>query len=200
MNRGWLIVVFILLPLSMQAQRFKGGIIAGISASQVDGDNYSGYNKAGFIFGGFVNTKVSEKSGLQLELKYIGKGSHKPSTISDPAEYKMRLHYVELPLKFFFEFNHKFKFDGGPAVAYLISHNEEDENGAIQPEKDFHHFELSVNAGMGYTITKRIDAHIGYSYSIFPIRGLPTNYTRKRYNGQYNNLFTLTVYYRIGRD
>ena len=65
-------------------QNFQGGPILGFTATQVDGDTYSGYNKAGVIIGGFVNKKFSEKWSSQLEIKYIQKGSKKigPSDIA----------------------------------------------------------------------------------------------------------------------
>ena len=44
-----------------KSQVFKSGLILGLSGSQVEGDGYGGYNKLGFIAGGFTNTNLSEK-------------------------------------------------------------------------------------------------------------------------------------------
>ncbi len=64
MNIEWLLLLLFLmtlLKLTSLSQNFKGGLIAGLSASQVNGDTYGGYNKAGLIFGGYANKTISEK-------------------------------------------------------------------------------------------------------------------------------------------
>ncbi len=54
------------------------------TATQVDGDTYGGYNKAGFQGGVFVNTRLSDLFSAQLEIKYTGKGARKPVTSRIP--------------------------------------------------------------------------------------------------------------------
>ena len=56
------VLIFLLGGISekMQAQQFHGGIALGLVGSQVAGDTYSGYNKAGISGGGFVNLNLSE--------------------------------------------------------------------------------------------------------------------------------------------
>ncbi len=43
---------------SVRAQEFNAGIFGGVTASQVDGDSYGGYNKLGFTAGVFVNREI----------------------------------------------------------------------------------------------------------------------------------------------
>jgi len=62
---------------SLYSQQFDGGILAGGALSQVDGDYWTGFTKAGFLAGGFVSLELSPNSSLQLELEYIQKGSKK---------------------------------------------------------------------------------------------------------------------------
>lgn len=64
-------------PLLLQSQNFKGGLIGGLTASQVDGDSYAGFDKLGIHGGVFVNTGFSELWGFQLEIKYAGRGARK---------------------------------------------------------------------------------------------------------------------------
>ena len=42
-----------------EAQRFQGGLLGGFNASQVEGDNFKGYNKPGILAGGFVQTDLA---------------------------------------------------------------------------------------------------------------------------------------------
>ena len=40
-----------------QALRFDGGLVAGLNASQVQGDDYTGFNKLGLSGGAFVDVR-----------------------------------------------------------------------------------------------------------------------------------------------
>ena len=59
------------MHINCPGQDFKGGIILGLSTSQVSGDDLAGFNKAGLIFGGFTNRILSSRNSLQLEIIYI---------------------------------------------------------------------------------------------------------------------------------
>ena len=52
------------LTLSVQAQNFGGGLIAGASTSQVAGDNLAGFNKIGWVVGAYTNLKIKENLHL----------------------------------------------------------------------------------------------------------------------------------------
>ena len=47
------------LSISIHAQNFGGGLILGLSTSQVSGDNLGGFNKGGLLFGGFIDLQLS---------------------------------------------------------------------------------------------------------------------------------------------
>ena len=66
------------LTYNIKGQNFDGGIILGISTSQVRGDDLAGFNKAGILAGAFVNKKISQLLSLQMEMTYIQKGSNNP--------------------------------------------------------------------------------------------------------------------------
>lgn len=69
----------------------------GVVGSQVDGDTYEGFNKAGITAGLFVNRKLSDLFSLQLEMNYIQKGSRKPLDDNN-TYYLMRVTYIEVPV------------------------------------------------------------------------------------------------------
>jgi hypothetical protein len=60
-----------LASIAAKAQQFNGGFAAGIVGSQVAGDTYSGFNKAGIYAGGWVNLPMKERTAWQMELDYI---------------------------------------------------------------------------------------------------------------------------------
>src|SRR5258706_2393375 len=82
-NPLFLIISIFICPALSQAQNFKAGAFAGISTSQVSGDNLAGFNKVGLYAGGFVKNSLGEKWEMQMVKSYIGKGS-RPTDI-DPA-------------------------------------------------------------------------------------------------------------------
>ena len=93
-----LIILLLILTLgaTVHSQSFFGGIAIGGVTSQVDGDNNDGFHKAGFTGGAFVGLELSDIWEAQFEVKYIQKGSR--SSADDPAQFTIRLDYVELPL------------------------------------------------------------------------------------------------------
>ncbi len=64
--------------LCAQALRFDGGPVAGINASQVQGDDYTGFNKLGLSGGAFIDVRNPDNYwGIRLEMHYAEKGSRR---------------------------------------------------------------------------------------------------------------------------
>ena len=121
-----ILVFFLVIPYA-KSQQFNGGIAAGVVGSQVAGDTYSGFDKAGIYAGGWVNLPVKERSSWQMELDYIQKGSRRnPDPKSpDPTYYIMRLGYTELTFLYQFKLHSGLILEGGPAFSFLLHHFEE---------------------------------------------------------------------------
>jgi hypothetical protein len=120
-----LLSAFCFLP-SASAQRFIGGVAAGINVTQVDGDEVFGYYKVGFNGGPYVKLMLDRKQrfSVTMELLYTQKGASKkypaPSgarvAIGDTALidfryteydpkffYNLRTDYLEIPLLFHYD-------------------------------------------------------------------------------------------------
>ena len=182
------------------AQKFEGGILAGLCASQVAGDNYSGYNKAGVFVGSYVSLVLSDRLDLRLELEYIQKGSRK-NPIPDKGDYDsylMRLGYIEMPLLLRFHVGRKLVAEAGPAVSFLL-HSSEKFN---QEDVYYHPFakqNLSIIAGISYPVTSRISAGLRTNNSLFSIRKdtFTGNVWRFWGFGQFNDALVFTLGYRL---
>jgi opacity protein-like surface antigen len=191
----------------VQAQRFHGGVLAGITASQVDGDSYAGFNKIGFQGGVFVNTLFTDYFGAQLEIKYAGKGAQKSTSSEDPEVYKLALHYLDLPVMINYTLKKKVVFDLGIVPGYLFSKSGEDSGGPIPDDYmvDFKKMDLAWLMGVNYKINKNLLVNIRYSYSLISIRdyeNTSSNYgwigNLFGYNtGDYNNYLSLGLYYQF---
>jgi len=195
------LVTLAILPVLVKAQRFQGGVKAGIASTQISGDGYDGFNKVGVNAGVFVRTPISDRLSAQLEMLYLQKGSIDPT---DPdnnkfSYYRIRLGYIELPLMFQFKLS-RFQWELGPSFGVLTHSLEEDENGEVpNPAFDFKPYEIAWNAGMYFYLTDRLSANVRYSRSFLPIadefRFIQANFGF--FGGSYNTVLHFTLNYQI---
>jgi hypothetical protein len=203
-------IVILLVTTIGFAQRFDGGIRAGMVASEVSGDNLSGPNKPGVYAAVFTSTPVSETSLLKLEIMYIQKGSRSvPSERNNFNDYRLHLQYVEVPLIYMtniasytdIRYLDKLWLHGGLSFSRLVGHFEQDEEGIDVTNSargdEFNPAELNLILGFSYPLVTNFDFVFGFSNSITPLRPHASG-GRTWYNwGQYNTLWTLGFSYTI---
>lgn len=200
MIRWVLLLGCLLFQTVTLAQSFIGGISAGASFSQVDGDKMAGYNKAGLIVGGFVNKQLGNKVSAQLEMLYIGKGSKRGANPNKGIfDYRrISLHYVEVPvvLQFWYE-KLNLTLEGGLSYGVLISSREEDEYGETILVGPFKKNELGLITGVSYQLSDAFAVGLRFAYSILPIASEIEIINGRRYGGSYNNLICAKLSYLI---
>lgn len=196
------ILLFFITYLA-EAQSFKSGLGFGFVASQVDGDNLSGYDKIGVYGGLFVAYPINDKFDMSMQISFIQKGSRRNAKPSDGLydSYLMRLNYVEIPVYFNWKlYQDKLYFQAGITFGYLISAVEKDEYGVIyQPSSvpQFREFELGVLGGFSYKINTRWSLGLRSQYSVIPIRKTPIINLSYYNESQNNNLITTALYYNF---
>lgn len=208
MFRYIILYIFILFsPVLLKSQNFRGGLIGGLTASQVDGDSYAGFDKVGVHGGVFVNTGFSNLWGFQLEIKYTGRGARKKNSVEDPSIYKLSLNYIDLPLFLWLNYKEKITIEGGFLTGYLFYIKGEDSNGPLPSENinNFKKFDYCWLLGFRYNLNDYLSFGIRYSYSLFSISKVKNNdgkygiianlfnYT----TGDYNNYLTFSLFFRI---
>ncbi len=201
MRKLILLLSFLLLYItgSINAQGFKGGLLAGISATQVDGDGYGGYKQAGLNAGVWVSKPLTNTYSIRTELKFLQKGSRK--RIRDDVGnvidfYNLRLNYIEMPFLLEYQFNEKLVPFAGIGFGFLWKATESDMAGLF-PEEDiamFRKLEVSALAGIEYLINSRFSFCASFSYSTFPVRPHRGNISYRLNFGQFNNV--LQFYFR----
>jgi hypothetical protein len=191
--------ILLLVPFA-KAQQFSGGIAAGVVGSQVAGDTYSGFNKAGIYAGGWVNLPVKERTAWQMELDYIQKGSRRnpdPKSI-DPTYYIMRLGYVELTFLYQFKLRSGLIIEGGPAFSFMLHQFEERD---YQPVTNYPYrlFNSNITLGIAYPFSDRLVAHFRTDNSVQSIRTEPSNGNVWRLfeYGQFNDCLILSLAYKL---
>nr|NQU91383.1 PorT family protein [Bacteroidota bacterium] len=192
------IVCFGLIALScgLYGQEFNGGLLAGLSMSEISGDRLEGPNKAGVYVGGFVNRHISERSSFQMELNFIQKGSRKNPDSLNYDTYLLRLSYVELFLHYKWDFGNVFTLEAGPSLGILINSFEE-ANYQTLTEPPFNRSDLSGNIGLFFTLSERWRVNLRYSNSILAVRPHSKGQTYKWNRGQYNEVLSFTFHYKL---
>ena len=194
------------LSITIQAQNFGGGLILGISSSQVGGDNLAGFNKAGLLVGAFANTSISELLSFQMEMTFINKGSNNPKMNDDEhPNYDIEditSSYIEIPLILQYHQTSKLKIEGGVQLAYLINGYYNDLNGKIPiyNANPFITYDFGILLGIDYKYSKNISFNTRLSNSISPI-GAEDYDSINTYNssrkGKYNSVLSFTIYYNL---
>jgi hypothetical protein len=174
--------------------------MAGIVGSQVAGDTYSGYNKAGVFAGGFVNLQISPRSVFQMELEYFQKGSRRNPNPEkgEYDEYLFRASYVELPVLYQFVVNKRFQLEAGPSVGFFINYFEEyngDEITSNTPAR----LTLQINVGLNVNLTQRLKVNFRTNNSLFNIRSKNVTGDVWRFwgYGQFHDSLVLSLMYQF---
>lgn len=159
---------------------FIGGVVAGLNASQVDGDNYSGYRKAGLNAGAMVYVNFAKRAGVSLELLFAQKGAvgvrgNSNGQVGSYFEhYKMKLNYAEVPLVFHFYQTPNLHFNLGASYSALISSKETHDDPfsittfdeSLYPYKKY---EIDGIIGVSY-VWKHFLLDARFQYGLTPLR------------------------------
>ena len=205
------LIALYLIPytfIPLRAQSFKAGLLAGLATTQVDGDGFAGYSKAGIFAGGFVSKRLSPESKwtAMFEITYIQKGSKK-----NPI-YKVKLDYAEVPILLKYDFavsdsasgsRTNFGVLGGIAIGDLVKSEESDAFGVLTGGTPFQKMDISYVLGLSYALSEHIGFEARTEYSIIPVRkgGSSAYYPSWTSNifkpGYYNNLLVFVFRYRL---
>ena len=196
---------------SLSGQSFNGGLEAGVTASQVDGDLQAGFNKFGLNAGLFVEQRFNRTWGGSLGFKYIQKGSHKAADVEngDELEFTIQLDYVEIPLLAHIYINEQMYFDAGISAGVLVRQKNEDAYGELtfyQNKSPYRNWEAASIIGFNYRMGQAWSMGGRYQYSLFsvvePLNETSLNYYDFMYTNKFmfNNVVQLYLQYRFGDD
>lgn len=184
---------------------FSGGLVAGSTFTQVDGDNFAGYTKAGFTFGGIVYARLVDKIAGSIEILYTQKGARSNKTqISNNRvylieKYAIDLNYAEVPIMINYFDKRKSHFGAGLSYSQLISYKETVKTQPAFPDSidldqyPFKKYDLNFLISGSLHIYKGLFLTYRFQYSLLPVR---TNiYKEFGRAEQYNNMHVLRLMY-----
>lgn len=206
-----LIIIFLASFSSSKAQReskFTLKPAIGITACQVHGDKYDGYNKLGFTGGLYLNALLKKKHSLEFGIIYIQKGARKNQNVEkfDYSFYILRLNYIEIPLYYRWQHN-KFFYTAGLSYGYLINYYEgSSELGNYTGLYPFLRSEYSFNIGLGMMIKPQIGVEVRTNNSFLTVRPWQSGFVQPYYNtilgrtfnkGSYSNIMEVVLTYKL---
>ncbi len=176
------------------SQNFKAGLIAGISTSQVSGDQLGGFNKLGIKFGASVNHFINSASRGQLAFYYIDKGS---SDIN--SDFRIDLSYIET--SWCVQKTSKgFIYEGGLLFGVLVYGKTYDIFGYEDVQKnDFNKFDIGAKLAVGIKLKHQLSMFWELSNSVpfFPIQDHPGGTTYGLNKGKYNSILSFSLRYLL---
>lgn len=192
---------------------FYGGLVAGATFSQVDGDYYAGYYKKGLNVGGIMYAQVAKHIALSLEILYDQKGSKSNGTQFAPAvpsllvlKYGITANYAEIPVMINYFDKHKSHFGVGVSYNRLVNSSEDIQTDSLSTLKamdlslkyPFKKSDFDFLAGIQLHLVKGLFLNIRFQYSLVPIRSgadlPPVQYARA---DQYSNLWVVRLMYLV---
>ena len=192
----------LLISLPSQAQRVLGAFSFGMNLTQVDGDEFYGFNKVGLNLGPQVIIPFgkSKNFSVSMELLYSQKGSvHRGST--DTTNFRLTLDYVEIPL--LIKYTDKKAVSGGVGFSYgrLINYKETHNalfDSLFQYQNSLSNGDFCVLADIQVKLWSRLWADLRYQYSLASLRTVmvvdPNTYPRNPYTReQYNNVISIRL-------
>ena len=196
MKNKLLFCLFTFFTFFSFSQNFKGGVIAGVSTSQVSGDALGGFHKAGLYLGVFTELPISPISNIKMEMNFIQKGSNNPKMFENLMP-DISTSYIEVPISIHYYQNEITSLEAGLQTAFLLTSTDNNISGNIQSNINhpFNNIDLGAFIGMNYHLTDNILLNSRISNSILPVRPHASEATYQLNRGQYNSVLSFTLHY-----
>lgn len=177
--RNLLFIVFLCLSnlFLVQAQTFKGGLVAGANFTQIDGDAIAGYTKIGINAGFASEIALGKHWNLGLELLYSQKGSASSYSLTSylGVPFRIKMHYADIPVLIkYHDAIGGLTFGAGASLGRLVSYQYEEDGIDLTESFDvvdkFRPWDLQALGEISYMFTPVWGLNLRVAYSVLPIR------------------------------
>jgi hypothetical protein len=157
---------------------FVGGLTLGVNFSQVDGDNFAGFNKIGLNGGVVTYFMLDDRVAGSMELNYAQKGTTATKgqlplsgySLKTINQYSIDLKYLEVPLQvLYFDKSHS---SFGAGVSYGALFGQSEQYNTVEQTKlyPFRRSDISALLSGNLKLTKHFFANFRFAYSLYNIR------------------------------
>jgi len=169
----------------------------GANGSQIHNDGLGGFDKLNLMGGLGITRRFKERLSAGFELNYLGKGSKKNFTSqnSDPNQYKLSLHYLQVPALLIVDFGSRIDLFGGPALGFLVSARETDFFDTSDITSEFKTTEFSLIVGGAYKLSDNWLCEMRFDQSILPVRTATSGDSVQYQGRQYNTVLGVYLAY-----
>lgn len=184
-------------------KKFFGSLKVGMVASQVDGDDFAGFNKVGLTVGPSVFLQFNEKWVLNVDMMYTQKGSRVGASAGSDLgtyieRYKLNINSLDVPFVLNYVHNSTYLFGAGLSYSAFISSKESLEQlySTQTYSSDIYKFNRhSVEAvfQVAAMANKNLMLGLRYQYGLSPIRDY--RYIPFGRGNQFNNYFSFSASY-----
>jgi len=191
----------LILSTNIYGQYIQAGLIAGLNATQVDGDTKAGFYKLGLNLGVTALIPLSDQFSTSIEILYSQKGSYErsPSNSPTPDPLKLRLNYLDVPILLNLKFKQEDKmiFSAGIAIGTLVSFKHfEDGLEQLWPTNPFKKLDINWTVGASYEFLEHFYFNLRYAKTIghigfVNVLGDPS--------GKVNRLISFRLIYMLGQ-
>ena len=200
----FLISIFISGWVHAQDHPFNAGLLIGGNGIEIKGDKEMQWGTGGLTLGAYVNTYISDRLALKLEMKYIKKGSiYVYNNVFGLEDWEaLKLNYIELPLvtHYYFKADSRcFFLEGGFAYAYLFSKTYTNSRmGTGEPNTRFEGYkrnDFSLIGGLGYRFISKKDHN--FSILFRASRSIVSIHNSLKL---YNVVYGVSFYYQLNKN
>ncbi len=159
--------------LAQEKHPIRAGGFVGLVLSQVDGDSYAGYHKAGLSAGleGFIPLNKNGRLWFVTGIYYTQRGSRNIPSIRGGPYYLLKLDYVDVSFILRYEDEGKLVFASGLTIGRLVKFYEEvNSNVNNYVENPYRAMDYLFTAELRYMIGNHWFPGIRYIYSLRSIR------------------------------
>ena len=183
-----LAAVLIFTFVAVRAQHPHWGIKGGVNVSKLEIRNSTDLDhKVGMHIGGLAHIHLSPRLALQPELMYSNQGGE--LTMGN-AEYKTKLHYVNLPLLLQYMTGSGFRLQTGPQVGVLVSARAKVNDTETDDDDSYETTDFSWSFGASYVTMKGFGVDARYNHGISNILDAPGSKFK-------NRVFQIGVFYKF---
>ena len=198
MKKSIFLIFLYFISNDVLSQNFDGGLLMGLTTSQISGDNLAGFNKLGIAIGIFTERNISEKSSLKFEISYFQKGSKNNNLNSNFNSFK--LNYIEAPFYFNYLLQRNTFIQFGFHTGFLVLQKEIDNFGSsVNLRDDFSATEFSASMGIGYYFNEKMSLNTNFSNTLLftPVRKHASSASLWYNQGQYNTVISFILNYYL---